>query len=75
MREGPWNQLIFGPWIGDGSPVSQMFWIDDPVVASERPRVSSSSLQSGRHTGSNGLEPEHRRTLPARCIEMASSPI
>lgn len=27
----------FGPLIGDGSPVSQTFWIDDLAVSSERP--------------------------------------
>ena len=31
------NQFIFAPWIGDGSPLTQTFWIDDLVVASARP--------------------------------------
>jgi hypothetical protein len=31
------NQLIIGPYIGDGSPVDQTFWIDDLVVASAHP--------------------------------------
>lgn len=35
------NQFIFAPWIGDGSPVTQTMWIDDLVVASERPASSS----------------------------------
>lgn len=35
------NQFIFGPWIGDGSPVTQTMWIDDLVVASERPGSGS----------------------------------
>lgn len=35
------NQLIFAPWIGDGSPVTQTFWVDDLVVASARPGSGS----------------------------------
>lgn len=35
------NQFIFAPWIGDGSPVTQTMWIDDLVVASERPGSGS----------------------------------
>lgn len=31
------NQLAIGPYIGDGSPVEQSFWIDDLIVAKERP--------------------------------------
>ncbi len=31
------NQLLFGPWSGDGSPIKQSFLIDDLVVASGRP--------------------------------------
>ena len=27
------NQLMIAPYIGDGSPVEQTFWIDDLVVA------------------------------------------
>jgi hypothetical protein len=27
------NQFIIGPWIGNGSPITQTFWIDDLVVA------------------------------------------
>lgn len=30
------NQLIFAPWIGDGSPVEQTFWIDNLTVATSR---------------------------------------
>lgn len=33
------NQLILGPYIGDGSPVTQTMWIDDLVVASERSSI------------------------------------
>ena len=31
------NQLIIGPWIGDGSPVAQTFWVDNLIVATGRP--------------------------------------
>lgn len=31
------NQLAIGPYIGDGSPVDQSFWVDDLVLARERP--------------------------------------
>ncbi len=31
------NQFLIGPWIGDGSPVEQTFWVDDLTVADERP--------------------------------------
>lgn len=27
------NQLLLAPWIGDGSPVDQTFWIDNLIVA------------------------------------------
>jgi len=31
------NQFLIGPWIGDGSPVDQTFWIDNLTVATSRP--------------------------------------
>jgi len=31
------NQFLMAPYIGPGSPVEQTFWLDDLVVASERP--------------------------------------
>jgi hypothetical protein len=31
------NQFVIGPYIGDGSPVDQRFWIDDLTVATGRP--------------------------------------
>lgn len=34
------NQLAIGPYIGDGSPVEQSFWIDELIVARERPTVA-----------------------------------
>jgi hypothetical protein len=33
------NQFLIAPYIGDGSPVSQTFWIDDLVIATARPDV------------------------------------
>lgn len=31
------NHLLMAPWIGDGSPVDQTFWIDELMVATARP--------------------------------------
>jgi len=31
------NQLVIAPWIGDGSPVTQSFWIDNLTVGTARP--------------------------------------
>ena len=31
------NQFFFGPYIGDGSPIDQTFWIDNLSVATGRP--------------------------------------
>ena len=31
------NQFIIAPWIGDGSPLDQTFWIDDLVAGNVRP--------------------------------------
>jgi hypothetical protein len=31
------NQFLFLPYIGDGSPVDQAFWLDDLMVAAARP--------------------------------------
>ena len=30
------NQLMIGPYIGDGSPVSQTFWVDNLTLSTER---------------------------------------
>ena len=30
------NQFMIAPWIGDGSPIDQTFWVDDLIVASSR---------------------------------------
>jgi hypothetical protein len=30
------NQFIIGPWIGDGSPVDQTFWIDNLTIMTDR---------------------------------------
>jgi len=31
------NQFFIGPWIGDGSPADQAYWVDDLVIATARP--------------------------------------
>lgn len=33
------NQFVIAPWIGDGSPVDQTFWVDNLSVATSRPTV------------------------------------
>jgi hypothetical protein len=30
------NQLVIGPYIGDGSPVDQYFWVDNLRLATGR---------------------------------------
>jgi len=32
-----YNQFMIAPWIGDGSPVDQTFWVDNLTVADSRP--------------------------------------
>jgi hypothetical protein len=31
------NQFLFAPYIGDGSPIDQNMWVDDLVVATDKP--------------------------------------
>ena len=31
------DKIVIAPWIGDGSPVDQTFWVDNLVVATEPP--------------------------------------
>jgi hypothetical protein len=38
------NQLIFSPYIGDGSPVDQSLWIDDLAISTEIPMNDLSPL-------------------------------
>jgi hypothetical protein len=33
------NQILNSPYIGDGSPVDQSFWIDNLMIATDRPAV------------------------------------
>lgn len=40
------NQFVIGPYIGDGSPVSQTLWLDDLNVATSRANTSTSSKPS-----------------------------
>jgi len=35
------NQFIIAPWIGDGSPVDQTFWVDDLYLATAPPTGSA----------------------------------
>ena len=35
------NQLLIGPWIGNGSPVDQTFWIDNLSMATSRPAAKA----------------------------------
>lgn len=37
------NQIVIGPYIGDGSPVTQTFWIDNLTVATARPTAAKPS--------------------------------
>lgn len=39
-----WNQFSLGPWIGDGSPVDQHFWIDDLMVATAPPSAQGKPM-------------------------------
>ncbi len=38
------NQLLYGPYIGVGSPVDQTWWVDDLVIADGVPTVGSQQL-------------------------------
>ena len=46
MRTGKYpgmlfNQFVLAPWIGDGSPADQTFWIDDLTVGTARPATGT----------------------------------
>jgi hypothetical protein len=53
------NQFLLLPFIGDGSPIDQTFWIDDLVVATDRPSPPptppASSTASGAPTAPTNL--------------------
>jgi hypothetical protein len=53
------NQFLLLPFIGDGSPIDQAFWIDDLVVATDRPSPPptppASSTASGAPTAPANL--------------------
>lgn len=37
------NQMVIAPWIGDGSPIAQTFWVDDITWQQQHlPQVSPS---------------------------------
>lgn len=41
------NQLLIGPYIGVGSPVTQSFWIDNLTIATAPPTVSTIAAPQG----------------------------
>jgi len=41
------NQFMIAPWIGDGSPVDQTFWVDDLTVATSRPTAEPELVLNG----------------------------
>jgi hypothetical protein len=41
------NQFILGPWIGDGSPLDQTFWVDNLTVATGRIDTTPSGASTG----------------------------
>lgn len=43
------NQLAIGPYIGDGSPVEQTFWIDNLTLATEPPAASIAPPSPPKH--------------------------
>jgi len=56
MRTGQYpdmkfNQFVIAPWIGDGSPVDQTFWVDNLTVATARPGGSVDSTPPVTPTG------------------------
>jgi hypothetical protein len=55
------NQLFFGPYIGDGSPVDQAFWIDDLIIAAARPGVPPAPPSS---SGALPSAPTNLRIVP-----------
>ena len=40
------NQFVIAPFIGDGSPVDQIFWIDDLIIGTQRPGSATGSISS-----------------------------
>jgi hypothetical protein len=55
------NQLFLGPYIGDGSPIDQTFWVDDLVIATARPAVPPRPPGSG---GAVPSAPTNLRIVP-----------
>jgi hypothetical protein len=45
--EMKFNQLLLAPWIGDGSPVDQTFWVDNLIVATGRIDTTSPAAPTG----------------------------
>jgi hypothetical protein len=50
------NQFLIGPYIGDGSPVDQTFWIDNLIVATSRIQDTGSPESQTGLTTDDGLQ-------------------
>ncbi len=48
-----WGQFVFAPYIGSGSPISQIMWIDELEVRSDNP-LSLASVEGGEISGGEG---------------------
>ena len=44
--EMKFNQFVIAPWIGDGSPIDQTFWVDELVVATPSAEISDLKLSA-----------------------------
>ena len=42
------NQFMFGPYIGDGSPINQTMWVDNITVANHRETPDVTHVESVR---------------------------
>jgi hypothetical protein len=36
-----WAQFVLGPWIGNGSPIAQIMWIDELTIGTGEPYTGS----------------------------------
>jgi PKD repeat protein len=46
-----YNQFVIAPWIGDGSPVDQTFWIDNLSVVTARPTTTTDTTPPSKPVG------------------------
>lgn len=56
------NQFIIGPWIGDGSPVDQTFWVDNlsvatttPITVNDPPTADDQSVTVSQDSSNNTI--------------------